>query len=55
MRDWSPRTLWHSLCEAVKEWMGERDPDDEEDPALLFHLAFLAPLLLGLIAMLRRP
>ena len=55
MRDWSPRTLWHSLCEAVKEWMGECDPDEGDDPALLLPLAVLAPLLLGLIAMLRRP
>ena len=53
MRHWSPRALWNELCEAFDDWMGERDPED--DPALLFHLAFLAPLLLGLVALLRRP
>ena len=52
MRDWSPRALWNELCDAVEDWMGERDPDD--DPALAFHLAFLAPLLPGLIALVRR-
>ena len=51
MRDRSPKTLWRELCEAVKDWMEEEPADD---PALLFHLAFTAPLLIGLIAMLRR-
>jgi hypothetical protein len=53
MRDWSPRSLWHALRETVERWMDESDADDV-DPALVFHLAFTAPLLLGLIAMLRR-
>lgn len=54
MRDWSPRSLWHALRDTVERWMGEGDPDDEVDPALLLHLAFTAPLLLALVAMLRR-
>lgn len=53
MRDWSPRTLWHDLCEIVEEWMSGEDAD-EVDPALLFHLALTVPLLIGLVAMLRR-
>ena len=52
MRDWSPRSLWHALRETVARWMDEGDTD-EVDPALLFHLSFTAPLLIGLIAALR--
>jgi hypothetical protein len=52
MRDWSPRSLWHALRDTVERWMAESDGDDA-DPALLFHLAFTAPLLIGLIVLLR--
>lgn len=56
MRDWNPKTLWDELLRAVQGWM---EPEDEEgekaqDPSWMFHLAFTAPLLLGLFAMMAR-
>lgn len=54
MTNWNPKAMWHQLCEAVREWMSPEDEDEVQDPNLLFHLAFVAPLLLGVIAMMRR-
>ena len=54
MSDWNPKSLWDEL----KRTFGGRDEDDDEqssDPTLLFHLMFIAPLLIGVLAMIRRP
>ena len=57
MADWNPKHLWEDLRRAIDDWMA-RDEDGEgeqaDDPSLLFHLAFTAPLVLGVLAMLRR-
>lgn len=47
--------IWDELRQAIDEWMGDDPEPGDDDPALLFHLMLTAPLLLGLIAMLRRP
>ena len=46
MGDW-----WHDLQRMVEGLLD--DELDEEDPALAFHLLFMAPLLIGLLAMAR--
>ena len=54
MSNWNPKGLWDELKRAFGGW---NDDDDEQssDPTLLFHLMFLAPLLLGVLAMIRKP
>lgn len=54
MTNWHPKAIWHQVCEAVREWMGPQEEEDAQDPNLLFHLAFVAPLLLGILALMRR-
>ena len=52
-----PKSLWHELVRAFQGWMdGHEDEEGEkaQDPGLLFHLLFTAPLLLGLYAMMTR-
>jgi hypothetical protein len=52
VRDRPPPNLWEQLRRALREW---RDGAREQaDPSLVFHLAFTAPLLLGLLALARR-
>ncbi len=52
--------VWETLRETVAGWLGGEEPsggdssEDEADPPLLFHLAFIAPLLLALVALTRR-
>ena len=56
MADWNPKDLWNELRQAIDDWMvGERDGEGEQadDPTLLFHLAFTAPLLIAAIALSR--
>ena len=58
MADWNPKDFWNELRQAIDDWMvGDRDSDGEgeqaDDPTLLFHLCFTAPLVIGVIAMLR--
>ena len=53
MSDWNPKSLWDEL----KRTFARDESDDEEqssDPTLLFHMMFTAPLLLGVLAMVRR-
>lgn len=53
MSNWNPKGLWDEL----KRTFGGASDDDEEqssDPTLLFHLMFTAPLLIGILAMVRR-
>lgn len=54
MRDWNPRAVWHELRDALKDWIEGRR-DNVKDPSLLLHLALTAPLLIGLVALFRRP
>jgi hypothetical protein len=57
MAEWNPKQLWDELRRAIDDWMvGDQDPEGEQadDPTLLFHLCFTAPLVIGVIAMLRR-
>ncbi len=55
MRNWNPRRLWNEVREALLSWL-DADDDEEQakDPSLLFHLLFSVPLLLALLATLRR-
>jgi hypothetical protein len=57
MADWNPKHLWEDLRRAIDEWMvPDEDGEGEQadDPTLLFHLCFTAPLVIGVLAMLRR-
>jgi hypothetical protein len=54
MKDRHPKTLWDQLRQALDTWMGGEPEEGEEDPTLLFHLCLTAPLLIGLVSMLRR-
>lgn len=58
MADWNPKELWNELRQAIDDWMvGERDGEGEQadDPTLLFHLCFTAPLVIAAIALARHP
>lgn len=57
MKDWNPKALWDELRRAFHGWMEGEDDDEGEkaqDPALMFHMLFTVPLLLGLFVMMRR-
>ena len=59
MADWQPGSVWEALRQRVMEWMdaGENDPssnEDEADPTLMFHLAVTAPMVIGLLILMRR-
>jgi hypothetical protein len=57
MPDWNPKHLWNELRRRIDDWM-VRDEDGEgeqaDDPTLLFHLCFTAPMVIGVLAMMRR-
>ena len=52
MSDWSPESLWERLRRALEGWMDEEI--DADDPSVLFHLLFLAPLLIAMVILARR-
>ena len=52
MSDWSPESLWERLQRALEGWMDE--DIDVDDPSLLFHVLFAAPLLIAVVILLRR-
>jgi hypothetical protein len=58
MADQKPKHLWDELRRAIDDWMlGERDREGEgeqaDDPTLLFHLCFTAPVVIGVLALMR--
>ena len=53
MKSWDPKTLWDELRRALDDWMGE-EPEQADDPSLFYHLCFTAPLVIGLLMMVRR-
>ena len=56
MADWNPKDLWEELRRAIDDWMvGDQDGEGEQadDPTLLFHLSFTAPLLIAAIVLAR--
>lgn len=53
MRDWNPKSLWDELRRAFQGWMDE-DEEQSTDPTLMFHLMFTAPLIIGILAMVKR-
>ena len=60
MGDWQPERLWRSVRQRVREWMGVEDTsdtqsnEDEADPTLFFHMAVTAPIVIGLLILMRR-
>lgn len=54
MRDWKPKTLWDELRRALQGWMEEDEKERSVDPTLMFHLTFTAPLVLGILVMVKR-
>jgi hypothetical protein len=53
MRDQNPKGLWDQVVRRIKVWM-DGDEDQASDPNLALHLIFIAPLLLGIIALVKR-
>ena len=58
MADWDPKHLWDELRRAIDDWMvgdreGEGEGEQADDPTLLFHLTYTAPIVIALIALLR--
>jgi hypothetical protein len=51
-----PKTLWEEVRAALRGWLGPDDEEGEkaEDPALLFHALFTAPLVIVLLALATR-
>ena len=58
MSDWNLRTAWKELRDAIHDLVsGASEGDDDEqaeDPALLFHLLFSAPLFIAVLVLARR-
>ena len=60
MADWQPGRVWESVRQRVLEWIGADDPhdassnEDEADPTLMFHLAVTAPVVIGVLILMRR-
>ena len=54
MSDWNPKRLWDELVETL---LGDAEDREQRslDPNLAFHLLFAAPLLMGLLLMVKRP
>jgi hypothetical protein len=53
MSDWNPKSFWDELKRTFQGWT-EDDEEQSSDPTLLFHLMFTAPLLIGVLAMIRK-
>jgi hypothetical protein len=53
MSHWDPKSLWDEL---KRTFQSSSDDDEEQstDPTLLFHMMFTAPILIGLLAMVRK-
>lgn len=51
MSDWSPESLWDRLRRAVEGWLDE--DIDIDDPSIVFHLFFAAPLFLAIVILMR--
>jgi hypothetical protein len=60
MDDWQPAQVWESVRRRVREWWGAdkgRDAEsneDEVDPTMMFHLSVSAPIVIGLLILMRR-
>ena len=60
MADWQPGRVWESVRQRVLEWMGAEDAheassgEEEADPMLLFHLSITAPMVIGVLILMRR-
>ena len=60
MADWQPGRFWESVRRRVLEWIGADEAqeassnEEEADPALMFHLAVTAPMVIGLLILMRR-
>ncbi|HUP29998.1 MAG TPA: hypothetical protein VM122_07495 [Usitatibacter sp.] len=58
MKDAKQESLWNQFLRAFDHWLdGESEEETEEaseDPTLLYHLMFIAPLVIGFLAMARR-
>ena len=55
MKRRKPRTLWDDFRAALRGWVDDEDEGEKtQDPALLFHALFTAPLVIAMIALGRR-
>lgn len=53
MSDWNPKSIWDELKRTFRGWTDD-DEEQSSDPTLLFHMTFTAPLLIGLLVMMRK-
>ena len=60
MNDWQPGQVWESVRRRVRAWWGTDEGHDAEsneeeaDPSMLFHLSVSAPIVIGLLILMRR-
>jgi hypothetical protein len=57
MREWKLKSAWKRVRHSVAKWMGDDhdDPSDEAaDPAFIFHLIVTTPLLIYVLALMRK-
>jgi hypothetical protein len=58
MGHWQPGRVWESVRKRVLEWIDEdgaeaASDDEEADPMLEFHLAITAPVVIGILILMR--
>jgi hypothetical protein len=55
MREWSLKSAWKRVRRRVEAWMDDEEPsDDAADPALMVHLVVTTPLLICILALMRK-
>lgn len=58
MKDAKHDSLWSQFLRAFNHWLDDDLDDDQEqaseDPSLMYHLMFTAPLVIGFLAIVRR-
>ena len=55
MKTWNPKSMWRRVQRSVLDWIEPEEAEEAEpDPALLFHLTFTMPLVIGVLVALRQ-
>lgn len=48
------KTLWNRLRRTFEEWMDDDESSEAADPSLMFHLVVSTPLLIFVLALMRK-
>jgi hypothetical protein len=54
MPTWKLKTLWNRVRRTVEEWMDGEESPEASDASLMFHLVVFTPLLIGVLALMRK-